>query len=258
MLNSEKKTGFFIIGCILFFFIYNIFSNTFEQVIVHYGLVYWIFFYIPKIIPLLVFGLYLLVKDSHFYLKTQNSSLIFGITAFLFLVMSLVAFFVSGSITDSRIVIGQYYSWSWAAILSWLSVFCLSFVTVNKKVKDSTFSLVYSVLLVSAASMLYEIPVYFKFVLGAYLDFSYPFFVGTQFFSLAFLLYLTYRLEWRPEKYFVVSLTLFVVHSFFWWFNKDFLLESGLIQHVWAWLPRFIGASVLMSMIYGIKNRVKT
>lgn len=176
---------------------------------------------------------------------------------FAVLILFIISFFVSGGGTDTRIVIAKYYSWSYTGLISWVFIFCFGFLLLNKKIKDFTHNFVYSVLIVSASSMLYEVAVHFDFSLGAYIDYSYPFFIGTEFVSLAFLLFMIYQRGWRPEKVFVIALTLFLFHSFFWFFNKSFFVESGLVQHIWCWIPRFLGASVLLSLICGIKNKVK-
>lgn len=258
MLKNIKKTNFlaiFLFIILFFWFLYNfLVSKTFPNTLNQLGTIYFIVFYGPKAFPIIVFGLYLLLKDN------QHKQMIdwfchgFLFITIIFLVSAVTNFVFNFSTVGFQFLIANSYRWSYIGLISWLTVFCLSYFLCSRKTSEGLYCLSFSVILVSVGSMFYELPVHYRFDYGYYVDTAYPFILATEFVSIIFLAVLIKMKRWHPTKLFFVSLMIYLVHGVFWFYNPSFGLSGGNIDWVWGWIPRFVGAAVLLSLVSGIKK----
>jgi len=246
--------GWFLVFYSLVFALLNV--QTLWGTYVSYGLLYCILFYVPKFAPLVVFGGFLVLRESRFYSGRFVRRLCFGSFGIVAvtLAVSVLMVFSGRNLLDTRFVVDGVYPWTWTAIISYLSVWLISFVSVYRRFGDCIFGFVFSCLMVSALGMVHEIAVYHPFVLGHYLDISYPFVLCTKFFSLVFLVFMVAEKGWKPEKTFWCASALFVFHSVFWVVNFDVMGGNFVFGCIWQWVPRLVGAFLLLSLVFGMKN----
>lgn len=254
----KQILGVFLVFQVCIYFIINSVFGVFACTLANYGVAYWCIFYLPKFVPLLLFGVYLLSIKSRFrdWLNVLSNIGLFG--EILFFAGALFSFLLAGApLTFPNVLfsVGPYV-WSWAGLLTWLAVFNVAFLLSYRRVKDYLFGLVFSVLVLSVGGMLYEIPVHMKLCLGYYIDYSYPLFLGTEFVSVVFLGIILYMSKWKPTKTFFLAFLVYLIHVVAWLQLRDFVANSagGVIEVLGWWLPRIVGASLLLSLVSGMKG----
>jgi hypothetical protein len=244
-----------------FFLIFYTVIGLFQRVIACYGLSYWIRFYLPKILPLYVFAFWLLVR------KTENSKVraaakylswsAVGIAIF-FLCATLLPYLSNGLPLVMQFGDNETFPWMSAAVFEWNAAFLGGFILFRRKTGDSVLSFVFTSMLITVGGMFYELPIYHVSAWndGAYFDISFPFFISTEFLCTVFLMFILYVRKWKPEKWFCLTLILYIVHGL-WYFNHPTIGYAGIFgeghSDIFVWLPRAIGIAFLLSLPAGIR-----
>lgn len=238
-----------LLNIVIIWFILYASIGTFGEVISQYGIIYWALFYVPKFLPILLFCLYILLHDSQSAIirRVSWASFAIGLTLFFFY---LFLFILSSFPTFINMAPQNYYEWSWAAVITYTAAFTLTFLLTHRKLHSPFYSLTFSTLLLSAGGMFYELPIYANFTPNHYISSSYPLILGTEFFSLAFLFILLNMKHWKPDKYFFIFLSIFLIHGVLWHYNPNMIYDINPTLS-W-WFPRPIGLAVLISAIAGL------
>lgn len=257
--NKEQFFRFLALGILIQLYAYFLFHTLFgdfHNVILRYGWLHFTASYFPKFFPPLIFAIYLLLRHNTSFWKTVCTKVAWGFVGagVVFPLIVTPLYFSANSpvmyISFSR---SGFYEWSWPALLSWNLIFLASYFLAYRKTIDTAFSFAFSVLLISAGGMFYELPVFMRMEYGYYLHESYPFVLGTEFFSMAFLLIMAWLRKWRPNKIFALTLTTFLVHGVLWHFNPALLASINYADFAW-WFPRVIGVLPLLSLTTGFQH----
>jgi len=251
----EKATVVILIATHIFYICTQ--SGVFLRSIEAYGILWFIRWYLPKLLPFTIFLIYLAVNsfscrllkvfgECFSWLGFYSSSVVFGVLIFGFAVGLPTNYFV-----------GDVFVWSYAALIEWNLAFVLGFLLMYKKSLDPVLSVTFATLLISAGGMIYELPIYhiLPFSHGVWTDISYPLIIATKWFSLGFIIYLLQKYRWKPTKIFWVALTAYVIHGL--WYAEHWSQAAGYCPAEWigygAWLPRIFGIVLLLALPSGMK-----
>ena len=217
------------------------------SVVGKYGVGYLVRFYLPKIMPIFLFTLFL---GSEIYglrrLRQTVNAVMMGL--FYLSLVTLTAFCFGSVLQVPISTFLGFFQWSYTALITWNSIFVLGFLLMYWKTAKPFLSAVYATLTISAGGILYELPLYpIVPTSDIYFHHSYPLFVATKWFSLIFLCWIMYKMGWRQ------NFKTFIAIWFYIMFSVVYILFPTQVLPVW--LPRLPTAIMLLTLPFGLKGR---
>lgn len=235
-----KTFGYYLLAVLLFYLVLA--SPQIYATILVYGLDYAGLFYLPKFLPILIFGLFLILKPSRLL---ESACKVVMYVSFGVMVATLG---VLGFQSSLDLSIGVYV-WSWIGVVTWVVVWTVSLFLCYCRTGDTVLSFVFSALLLSAGGYFYEIPL---FVIGGYpvvtFDYSFPFLIDTGIFSLFLIGCLCYRQKWKLTPWTVGAFLIYIA------FAGALIIHPFRFDGLAIWVPRLIGSGALLSVIAGFKG----
>ena len=222
------------------------------QIVAWYGLPYFLMFYLPKILPITVMGLYYLAE---FRIQPINRTL--RLISWLSLVIALGLFFMLllGLTLNlpSDIFFGSFYAWGYEAPLEWTFCFVATWILTELKTRNSLLSLTYSAQAICLGGMIHEV-----FLLLArydlYYHLSYPLIIATSWLSLFFILLLMIDNRWHNHFLFSTTVTIYLIFSLFYLtvFNPD---VTTTVHFSTMWVQRLPTVLLLVMLPLGFKRK---
>jgi hypothetical protein len=222
------------------------------QIVAWYGMPYLLMFFLPKILPITVMGLYYLAEFKIQFLnrtlkRISYLSVIIGLAAFLMLLFGLILNL------PSDIFFSSFYAWGYEAPLEWSFCFVVAWILTEIKTRDSLLSLTYSAQAICLGGMIHEV----FFLLARYdlyYHLSYPLIIATSWLSLFFILLLMIDNKWHNHFLFSTSLFIYVIFSIFYVtvFNPDI---TSTIHFQTMWIQRLPTILLLILLPLGFKRK---
>jgi len=239
-----------------------------QHSIIVYGVGYLIRYYLPKVVPIFLFSIYLgseLFNNHKRLIAAINelALIIIGVSLFLqklkqafhkffiglfFLSIVTLSMFIFGCATQLPIsVFLGAFRWSYTALITWNTVFIFAFILMWLKTRNPFLSAVFGSLTISAGGLLYELPLYpIVPSTDIYFHHTYPLFIATKWFSVVFLVWLLYRLKWRMNFPFFITAWLYVMFSI--------IHIAYPFRFFPVWLPRLPASIMLLTIPFGLKK----
>jgi hypothetical protein len=234
----------------------NLIFGKFQADTKDYGIGYLILFYTPRFTPLILTGICLIKSATNKatkqlnYLSEISVGLMIGLLAYAAVSLLLLTFPITIYI--------NFFTWTSAAPIEYATTFLITYyLYLKKRPTQKLEALTFASLLISAAGMIYELPIFHDFTLSYYVDAAYPFYYATAFFSTIFLTIWIVGLRWHPEKYFVIATIIFAIHAIIYSASLYDRYPTELSVYT-AWIPRIFGLLFLLSLLPGIKKKEAT
>lgn len=223
-----------------------------DKVVWEYGLTYFLMYHLPKILPLIIVGLYCLVD---YKVHIVNKFLDVLSKAILVLVVTVGFAILSTYLMGLplSVLMGDSYTWSYEAIIEWIFCFVVCWILTNHKLSSSITALTYAVVAVSAGGDLHE----FAFGIlniNHYYHPTYPLLISTQILSIIILILLMKEHHWKLNKLTAIAFVMYVVFTIVY-----ATIINPNIKGIWhlpnLWIPRlpiiFLLASIPTGFNYG-------
>jgi len=195
-------------------------------------------FFAHKIVPIIFFTLFI------FQIRTRILNFLSKL-----MILSVVAIF-SKMLYGIAMGIPFYdyvgFRWRYMAAIEWIVAFLFAYIIFYKRTQDNYASVNFAVQSVSAGGWLYEIPVWHKETM--FFHPSYPFYINTQILSIFFIIYTVKRFNWKPTRYFIATLTVYIVFSVIYHFMEKSIPYA---------IPRLPTIVMLLTLPTGIEDRSK-
>jgi hypothetical protein len=227
--DYKKYFGFiFLLTTILYVIVTSVQTKMFWS----FGLGYYIIFYLPKILPITLFGLYLFLKPT----KLLNQ---IGVLFFVASVVAVPFFVVNQLLNIPMALYFQEYNWFYPPIIEWAGAFALCWLITYYKTSSSFFSMLLSTQVIVAGGFLYELPV----GAGTFFSTYYPLCIATPIVCFGVIAYLLAEKHWHPTKIFYILLLPFFAYLVFYPFNIYFNI----------WVPRLPTILLLATLPFGFQ-----
>lgn len=215
---------------------------------------YLLMFYLPKILPITIMGLYYLAEFKIQFLNRTLKliscfSLIVGLAVFFMLLFGLIFSLPSNAF------FGFYYDWGYEAPIEWSLCFVLAWIVTEIKTKDLLLSLTYSAQAICVGGMIHEwFFLFAHYNPDGYYHLSFPLIIATSWLSLFFVLLLMYENKWHNHFLFSISLIIYSVFSIFYVtvFNPNVI---GTIHFQTLWIQRLPTILLLVLLPLGFKRK---
>jgi len=255
MSHQEKRwiieTGILVFLVVLHFVYFYFHGRTIIRGANVYGVHWALRYYLPKILPFTVFMVYLAAERLKFRMWLRN---FFGwagfSSSFATAPLLIAGFFVGVPVT---LFMGDVFEWSYVALITWNLTFIAAYLLLYWRTRNSLLSLTFATCVISAGGMIYELPIYYRFLDQVLTHISFPCIVATKWVSFIFITYLLEKHKWKPTWIFWVALTAYTVHGL--WYFGHWNRDAGYSPLAWLpvtrWLPRLVGAVLLLSLTLG-------
>lgn len=199
---------------------------------VAYGVLYGLRFYGAKFAPLLIFTGYLVAT------MWPRTKLCFTTLSYVGFAGALGAFSLFAWASLNSIPLSTFFGifrWSYTAIIEYLAAFILFILLGLWKTRDALYAVTLASVAISAASMIYELPIYPQIQhTDIYFHETHALFIATPILSLILFLFLLYEQKamqacMRDRALFVMAFTGYLIWSVIYFFN-NYLAPT--------WLPR--------------------
>lgn len=222
------------------------------EIVARYGIPYLLMFYLPKILPITIMGLYYLAGFKIHFLKRTLK-----LVSFLSLILGLAALFMLlfGLIFNlpSNAFFGFYYDWGYEAPVEWSFCFVAAWILTEIKTKDPLLCLTYSAQAICLGGMMHE---WFLMLTryDLYCHLSYPLIIATSWLSLFFVLLLMHDNRWHNHFLFSISLFIYSLFSIFYVtvFNPNVI---DTIHFQTMWIQRVPTILLLVLLPLGFKRK---
>lgn len=174
--------------------------------------VYYLFFFGRKLMPILVFALFLLAIRLGIS-KAKKVSEVFTISCLLSAVGTLPLLVYNCLDGNSFAVLFSFRWWTYLALFTWIGSMLIAYLLFYGKTRCIITSFCFAWITISLAGVLYELPLYPRMQIDHF-HLSHPLFVTSGYVSFLFLGCLLVWFKWKPTRLFWGLLGLFLFYSF--------------------------------------------
>lgn len=206
---------------------------------------YFLLYYLPKVIPLIAAGIYILKRNpppAQTVIRVYKGLLLGTVLTAVTVTTALL--FFNQTILNS--ILTEDYNWSMAGWLTWNYGFIAFFAASYFTTKEIFYSFTYATLGISAGGLIYELPICFSDY-QAYIHTDYPFCIATAWISLGVLAWMIQKKHGHPTKPFAIALAIFFATSIIYKLTGNPLLGE--------WLPRIPTVLLLATIPTGFKKQ---
>lgn len=244
----EKMLALQLLGICL---IYMLNLWLFYRSTISHGTGHYIRYVLPKVLPFYFFSIYLFMHNFKNSKSLKGFSKILSWGGFTLSVMMLPTLIMSCFLGLPSNLFTGLFQWGYTPLIEWNVAFVLGFLLVWRKTKNAVTSCAFATLIISAGGLIYELPVYHVVQnYDIYFHVTYPLFIATKWFSVAFLCYLLFRERWKLNFNFFISC---------WFYTMFSLIYMGHpFRFFPVWMPRLVTIIMLLTLPSGFLLSVST